>query len=280
MKNNNPSWSAEFVTIYRAAESLRPADQRICYDPYAKYFLRPKFKLNITEQRSPGAIGTVVARVRFIDDCLRKRIDEGIRQLVILGAGFDTRAYRFEQLKETDAIFELDHPATQKIKMEKVRRLFDPFPDHVAYVPIDFKSDSLEDKLEKYGYDKDLKTFFIWEGVTMYMTEKAVNKILAFVTMNSGKGSSIVFDYVFRSVVNGTYEQAYVKKMLDSRAKTDEPWIFGLEQELVEKFILDRGFDQVHHTSAESLRKAYFKGRNLNRKVFPFWGFVHAMVNE
>jgi methyltransferase (TIGR00027 family) len=133
--------------------------------------------------------------------------------LVILGAGYDTRAYRFDKLKEEVKVFEVDHPATQKVKIEKVSKALGSLPGHVVYVSVDFEKERLDKKLSESGYNKSLKTLFIWEGVTMYLTAEAVDETLAFVAGNSGKGSSIIFNYIFRSVLDGTCELEYAPKV-------------------------------------------------------------------
>src|SRR5512136_35492 len=112
MSEEKPSSSAEMVTAGRAAESMKPKDERICYDPFAQYFLGWKFTLFSksrlltkialwrAEQISPGTVGCLAGRTRYIDEYLQKCIDDGIEQLVILGAGYDSRPYRFDGLKE------------------------------------------------------------------------------------------------------------------------------------------------------------------------------------
>ena len=127
MKKEKPSPSAELVTAIRTTESMRPADEQVCYDPFAKDFLGPKFtfltKSRIltrialwnAERTDPGAVGCVASRTRYIDNYLQICIEDGIKQLVLLGAGYDSRAYRFNELADKVKVFELDHPATQKV---------------------------------------------------------------------------------------------------------------------------------------------------------------------
>ena len=126
MKKGRPSATAEGNAALRAAELLRPLDERVCYDPFAKDFLGIRFGIVVrsrlltkialwyAEQIIPGAADSLVVRTRYIDDYLEKCIDDGIEQLVILGAGYDSRAYRFKRLRGKVKVFEVDHPATQK----------------------------------------------------------------------------------------------------------------------------------------------------------------------
>ena len=229
MKRNQSSLTAEGIAMARALESSKPANEHICYDPYARRFVSAwlwvlgKATMGYATRRSPGVLEFLAARTRFIDDYLQSCITDGIRQLVILGAGFDARAYRFEQLRGQVKVFEVDHPATQRAKIEKIGKILGAPPEHVTFVPIDFGSETL-DQLFTSGYDKRLKTLFIWEGVTMYIAADAVDATLAFVAKNSGVGSSIVLDYIYRGALDGTMKENEVKSMKRWRGVTGEGW--------------------------------------------------------
>ena len=178
MKKGQASRTADLATAWRAAESEKPESERVCYDPYAKYFLGgmygilgksrllAKIAIWYSDKVGPGAFSNKVLSTRYIDDRLKVCINDGIKQLVILGAGYDTRAYRFNDLRGKVKVFEVDHPDTQRAKMEKVKRIFGAFPEHVVYVPVDFEKEKLDRRLSESGYKKDLKTLFILEAVT------------------------------------------------------------------------------------------------------------------
>ena len=102
---------------------------------------------------------------------------------------------------------------------------------------------------------------------------------LAFVVETSGEGSSVIFDYIFESVVNGTSGLEIAKKIVSYQTKCNEPWIFGIEYDSVEEFLIERGFCNVKNVTSEFLKGIYFKGKNEKRKVHPFFGHVHATVN-
>jgi len=174
MKEGKASYTAELVAIDRGVESMKPEHRRVCYDPLAVHFLSTRYRVIAKSHLltrfvywyrrgriCPGAVGEVVTRTRFIDDYLAKCIDDGIQQLVILGAGYDTRAYRTEVLKVKVRVIEVDHPDTQKVKMERLRNIFGSLPEHVVYVPIDFEKEKLDKRLFESGYDRNLKTLFI-----------------------------------------------------------------------------------------------------------------------
>jgi len=290
MKEDQASRTAEVAAAWRAAESMKPESERVCYDPLAHHFVRmplrilvrsrflTKVALSYSQRRSPGGFDCMGGRTRYIDDCLKSCIGDGIQQLVILGAGYDTRAYRFDELEGKVKVFEVDHPATQRVKMEKIKKIFGSLPEHVVYVPIDFENQKLDKRLFESGYDKNLKTLFIWEAVTMYLTPEAVEETLAFVTQNSGKGSSMVFNYIFQSVIDGTSKWEYAEKMRRARERSAEPFKFGIAEGTIDDFLSARGFHQVNNVTGQFFKDAYFKGANQNRKLCCLCGFAHATV--
>jgi methyltransferase (TIGR00027 family) len=283
MKREQSSITAQGIAAVRAVESSKPPEERICYDPLARQLVNPVFFLlaklfaGYGEWRAPGTSGFLAARTRYIDDYLQACLDSGIDQLVILGAGLDSRAYRFEQLRGGAKVFEVDHPATQQEKCRKVRKIFGELPRHVTFVPIDFNEESLE-KLFDFGYDRQCKSLFIWEGVTYYLTAEAVDSTLEFVRGNSGNGSSIIFDYVYVSALTAAHKRGEIARMQRYGRVTGEQLTFGLAEGKVEEFLIQRGYTQITNVTGEDLRRAYFAGANRNRPVAPIYAVVHATV--
>jgi methyltransferase (TIGR00027 family) len=285
MRKNQTSLTAIGIAVARAVESEKPDGERICYDPYARrlvpawmfhafgLFIRSGY----TEIRGPGVNGFLVARDRYIDDVLKQALEEGLRQLVILGAGYDSRAYRFD-LAGRVRTFEVDHPATQTHKLAKLRAIFGKVPAHVTYVPVDFNTQTLEECLLAAGYDPGLKTLLIWQGVSMYITAEAVDATLNFVLRHAAPGSAIVFDYIYRSVLEGVQQHAEVSNMRRYRFMTGEGLIFGIPEGGAESFLKERGFRQVLDMDAAGLKKTYFTGKNAARNVAGGYGIVTARV--
>lgn len=296
LENSGPgSKTAVLVAAHRFDESQKPEDERICYDPYAVHFVTPEvLELNKDPQKakamleSLGPLGTLLlgisnstrARVRYFDDFVKASVDRGLEQLVILGAGYDTRAYRIEGLndKRNIKVFEVDHPVTQETKTEKIKEIFSELPGHVTYVPVDLTTDDLGEKLLKIGYDKSKQTLFLMEGLLMYLQPKVVDGILTFIVENSAKGSCIIFDYYLQSVVDGSSEQELGRFIHDYLAKIGEPLRFGIEEGMAEEFLIERGFSQVCNVTSEDYKKAYFHGANKGREVCNLLSFVHAVV--
>lgn len=290
MHSQTPSKTARTTTAHRAYESLKPADERICYDPFAERFLgnnwNPigEFPLPravgfwLFELGAPGLNAYFAARTRYLDDVLLTNLQEGLQQLVIMGAGYDSRAYRFEQqIKGSTEVFEVDHPATQGFKLAKLKETFGSVPGHVHFVPVDFVTDTLQRRLSENGFDPSRRTLFIWEGVSYYLSAEAVDKTLAFIAASS-KGTSLVFDYTYPSVINGTYPDRGAKKWRTSVRGYGEELRFGVEAGSIGTFLAQRGFSLVEAVNHELLKQRYFKGVNESRRIIPVIDLVHARV--
>lgn len=285
MRKNRSSLTASGIALARAVESEKTAGERICYDPYARQFI-PSWmyhllgffiKVGYAELRGPGVNGYLVARERYIDDVLQKFVDEGIQQLVILGAGYDSRAYRFD-LPGGVKTFEVDHPLTQADKLEKAQRIFGRTPENVTYVSVDFNTQQLSERLLSSGYDPGLISLFIWQGVTMYLGAEGVANTLTFIVKNAAPGSAIVFDYVYQAVLDGIQKHNEISNMNRYRFMTGEGLTFGIPEGTVGAFLRRYGFHQVKDVTSEELKAAYFTGKNASRKVMGGYGIVIGKI--
>ena len=284
MRQNQSSLTAAGIAVVRAIESEKPADERICYDPFARQLIPAWMyhtfgffiKAGYAERRGPGVNGFLVARDRYVDDVLQNFLDENIQQLVILGAGYDSRAYRFDL--KGQKVFEIDHPATQADKLAKLQIVFGKVPEHVVFVPVDFDTQTLEECLLGSGYDSKQKTLFIWQGVTMYLTSDAVDATLNFVVKHSGQGSAIIFDYLYQAVLEGIRRQSEVENMRRYRFMTGEGLTFGIPEGTIAIFLKERGFRQAKDVNVDNLKAAYFTGKNAGRAVVGGYGIVIGQV--
>ena len=240
-----------------------------------EYVAKHRDEANASAENNTGSI---VARVRYFDDFVKKSIEEGLEQLVIFGAGYDTRAYRIEELKEKVKVFEVDHPDTQRFKIEKIKEILGSIPDHVVYVPVDFETQTLSEELFSKGYNRSLKTLFIMEGLLMYITPKAVAETLTFIAENSGKGSAIIFDYFPESVVDGTNKLEIAQDIRNFAIQQGEPLQFGIKEGKLDEFLSTFGFSNIQNVTPKDYKKAYFHGKNENRNVCKLVYFAHAVV--
>ncbi len=271
MRKNQSSLTAAGIAISRAIESEKPEDERICYDPYARHFapgwlyaLTSFFvKTGYAEWRGPGVMGFLAARERYIDDILREKLADGLEQLIILGAGYDSRAYRFNGLIEHVKVFEVDHPATQADKCGKLIRVLDKLPSHVIYVPIDFNTQPLDECLLDSGFSGKLKTLFIWQGVSMYLSPEAVDATLRFITNHSAHGSALIFDYIERQALEGNQRPHEVVNMRRYRFMSGEDITYSIDRSKIESFLIDRGFSSVNNQTKWGVKEHLFHREKL-----------------
>ena len=196
------STTAESVCALRAAGAKHPDPKVRNPDYLAEQLVGEAFWRTSPLRTDPSrakhnpVFFYVNARTHHIDALLVEALTQGATQVVNLGAGFDSRAYRFRERFPQARFFELDLPATIAAKRERVVKIFGAVPDRVALVATDFTSRPLDQVLRDAGYDRAQRTFFIWEGVTMYLPEAANLSTLRFIKSGSTPGSSVVYDYV------------------------------------------------------------------------------------
>jgi len=272
----------------RAVETYRPADERLYEDRVALDLLPPVWQAFIRPMRSaivrrpllwlrdrqfPGVIGNLVCRTRFIDDVLKEALTEGVEQVVILGAGFDTRAYRIDGMAAVDA-FEVDHPDAQATKRDRLEAVFGAVPSHVTLVPVDFDLQSLEAALDGAGFDPGQETLFVWEGVTQYITEAAVDSTLRTVAETTG-GGRLVFTYVEERILEGSGLTAVDEAILEMVERQGNPWVTGFDPGQIGPFLAARGLDVQVDVGAEDYRRRYLEP--IDREMRLFEG-EHAVV--
>lgn len=288
MSERDPRKMALQIAGVRASETHLPEGERVFVDPYAERFLPTETRerlrdlasvrtsIAMYEKMMPGVNGAIVARIRFIDEVLLECIATGFGQAVIVGAGYDTRAYRFESVKQHLEVFEVDHPVTQQFKKEKIIEIFESLPEHVKYVPVNFGVDRMDQKLLENGYNPRLKTLFIVEGLLMYIPPPAVDGLLAFIVNVSGPGSALVADYFSTAVVDGTSPLKEAKVLREFVESEGASLQFGIEEGEAEAFFQQRGFDSITVASSASCKEKYFKAGSMGRKVSPMFNYLFA----
>jgi methyltransferase (TIGR00027 family) len=203
-------------------------------------------------------------RTKFVDEHLLKAVEAGAVQVVNLGAGFDSRAYRFEDALRDVKVFELDYPPTQAHKRRRVAQVIGPPPCNVIYAPIDFSRQDLGSVLQSVGYEDDRRTFFIWEGVTMYISEDAVLDVLRYIANNAPSGSAVAFDYFPRSRLDKVPRLSEAERATQNELKDlGEPWIFGIPDGMAPQFVKGAGLDLVENLawmSFEAVQRYFTAG--------------------
>jgi methyltransferase (TIGR00027 family) len=293
MKEGQASRTAEYMALFRALETMRSADLRLCEDRFAMAFLRPRLRLVVglsrlrlagtlirayIDHRWPGARTSAVARTRFIDDVAEAALNSGIEQVVILGAGFDARAYRIAAMTGV-TVFEVDHPSTSAAKRTIVETALASIPRHVRFVPIDFNSQPLSSEMEAAGYDRHRRTLFIWEGVTNYLTEDAVDATLRWCA-RAGGGTKVVFTYIHRRVLETPEAFHGTRKLFTTLHAASERWTFGLDPSRLSAFLAERGLRLDEDVSASDYRGRYFGRAATRMQGYEFYRIAVAHVPD
>jgi methyltransferase (TIGR00027 family) len=234
----------------------------------------------IAERVLPGSYWFEIARVKHMDGLLRKEIVAGTQQVVILGAGFDSRAYRFAERLAGTPTFEVDHPVTASVKRERVRDIFGSLPRHVRYVDADLAvRGQLEERLAAASYRCELRTFVIWSGVTPYIPAAGVDDTLRWFARNAAPGSSIVFDYAYREAVDGEGFFHGAPQLRLRVAEAGEPLRFGVPRGGMAPFLETRGLELVSDLGPELLERRYLVRRErLAGRPYGFVAIAHARV--
>ena len=280
MKEGQPSRTAQTVAFARAIESLRPCEERLFEDPYAVRFLGKdglwmlrllrgtvsrRAVLYCIDQIGPGLLPYAVARTAFIDEALAAALRRGILQVVILGAGYDTRALRTPGI-ETAVVYEVDHPDTQAVKRARLGAELEAIQGRVCFVGVDFDRQDLGERLRSAGFRFDWPAFVIWEGVTHYLPEEAVDATLrTLATMN--RGSELVFTYMDRALIEGTRSFPGGRRLLFAVRLLGEPFRFGLAPAEAPGFLRDRGFELLEDIGGDGFSARYFTPLDRNDRA-------------
>ncbi len=292
MKDHTASRTAEYMALFRALESARWSRHRLFNDRLAYHFLSSSYRSAVLFSRMPmiglmvpryidmkwpGARTSGIGRTRLIDDTLVDAINEGgFGQVVILGAGFDSRAYRIPGIERTK-VFEVDHPSTSAKKRSDIERVLGRIPSHVRFVSIDFNKQSLKEALMTTDLDPKEKTFFIWEGVTNYLTSEAVGATFDLVS-NSAPGSKIVFTYVHSDVISEPSSFSGTNTVTRTLRDVGEEWTFGLDPDEVPSYLLVHGLKLLSDMGSVEYRSRYMGENRRNVRGYEFYRVALAEV--
>lgn len=200
----------------------------------------------------------VAARARLAEDALAAAVERGVRQLVVLGAGLDTFAYRnpFVNLR----VFEVDHPATQAWKRDLLSQAGIAAPDSLAYVAIDFHRETLVEGLASAGFDAGQQSFFTWLGVAPYLEKDAIWSTLAFIGGLPG-GAQVVFDYPDPPDSLTPELRAYHEQVAARVAAVGEPWVSSFEPAELHPKLLALGFTEIEDLGPRQIAARFLPAR-------------------
>jgi methyltransferase (TIGR00027 family) len=275
MKPDKASRTAQYMALFRALETTRPASNRLFTDNYAIQFLDPGLKMAVKlsrigifrdylyrniHRRIPGALSSGTARTKLIDHLLLCTVDEDIEQVVILGAGFDTRAMRLDRIKQLPVI-EIDHPNTAALKKTALQQGGKTLPANVAYWQIDFNKESLDELAARHHLDFNKVTTVIWEGVTNYLDAAAIDNTFKFISRFK-TGSFVIFTYVHNDILTAPSKFIGGEKLLNDLKAIDEQWTWGLLPEQIPGFLQRFNLQVIEDTGAADYRERYMPERS------------------
>ena len=258
------------MALFRALETTYTEKDKLFDDPYAIEFLDRELRLAVRassvpflrkfvvqriKRKIPGAFSSGLARTKYIDDLLEDSIKAGIKQVLILGAGFDTRAQRLPWLKSLHVI-EIDHPNTSDFKKEIFKKQIGELPSNVKYYQVDFNEQSLEQLALKHNFDFSIPTAIIWEGVTNYLTAGAIDQTFSFMSKYA-KGTFVIFTYVHKQVLDNPELFFGAEKLLRDLGRIEEHWTFGFRPEDLDTYLKKFGLTIIEDLGATEYRQQY-----------------------
>lgn len=283
MEKDQPSRTSEAAAVHRAVHQLIDDEPKILLDPVAQRIVEMPKDIHYVEASKPvfkQLRSRLVMRSRYAEDCLADAVAQrAIHQYLILGAGLDTFAFRQPSWARWIRIFEVDHPATQRDKRERLERARLRAPSNLRFAPLDFETMSLSDGLNACGFDFDSRTFCSWLGVTHYLTEEAIDRTLE-VVRGLPKGSEIVFEYAIALELLSREEQEQIAEA-ELRKKTmgiNEPTLTRFTPSQVQAKLRQIGFSEAIDLSTEDAHERYFKGRQDGLAADPAAHLMRAIV--
>ncbi len=267
MRSGQPSRTALGTARLRAVHQVLEHG-RIFSDPLALRILGIDAQTLLddaeTNEAKRGLRLFIAVRARFAEDALAHAVAEGVRQLVVLGAGLDTYAYR-TAFADRLRIFEVDHPTTQAWKRERLAAAAIRVPELVTFAPVDFEHESLAEGLAAAGFDPARRTFFSWLGVVPYLTESAVQATLAFIGGLSD-GGTVVFDYSNpTSSIEDDRARAAHESLARRVAAAGEVLKCHFETESLHAKLGECGFAEIEDLGPAEIAARYFGGRGHRR---------------
>ncbi|WP_119068546.1 class I SAM-dependent methyltransferase [Aggregatilinea lenta] len=272
--DDQPSASAFNVALCRAIAAFEPREEIKGPDHLAEIFLpevsrqslrnlaiRPVVMQKVNAF-SPGAYEFFMARTAYMDGVVERALRENVPQIVFLGAGYDTRTYRFCHLIRDTRIFEVDTLATQEAKRAALEQAQVAIPDQLSFLAVDFTRDDLLARLTSAGFAEGLRTLYVWEGVTYYLPPDTVDAMFAFMRAHAPAGSLVCFDYMFAaSELEGRFGAQQAR---DAMLATygSEPLYFDLAPDQLEAFLAARGYAVVEHLTAPDMQRRYLTLRD------------------
>lgn len=281
------SSTAELVAMFRAGEYTFPAEERIYSDPFAhlfisdrryRFLLRHRRLLRLVgrrnERRHSGVVGVALLRCRYAQDALSSARAEGVSQLVVIGAGYDSTAAMTPAAAEL-AIYELDLRATQARKRAILETQMPDALERSTLVPCDLRRETVSSVLARTDFDPQRPAVFNWLGVTMFIPPQAIDFTMRDLASVAAPGSRLVFDYMEASVIDGTTSSVAAKRVAADVEARGEAFRFGLRHGEAGEWLSQFGFEVRDQGVCADVLARYFPD-GAHRSAAEFMGLVLA----
>jgi methyltransferase (TIGR00027 family) len=271
-----PSETALFAALRRALANKEYNNEKFGPDYLAEIFLPAHYKFFLRFKKirentknklagfMPGLSEYIIARTAFFDGLFMNSLKSKIPQIVLLGAGYDSRAYRFAKSNRGTKIYELDAIPTQNRKIRCLKAAHVSIPVEIQYVPINFVNESLSSVLEKAGYRNQERTLFLLEGVSYYLDLDSVNETLGFVSRSSHRDSVIAYDCTISVSKEDTSRCYGANEFMESMKEhhENEELAFSIKDGEIESFLAGRNLRITEYMDNEAIEQKYLMDDN------------------
>ena len=265
------SRTAEFTCLIRAQSNSEKRAQYksddylslVIMNSFSKLLIRiPPVRSFFLKRIYPsGMYEYVISRTKLIDFEFKKALQDGVEQILIFGAGFDSRGIRFQDISKTARVFEMDVPVTQTAKIKRYKEKGIKIPENLIFVSIDFDRQSIPERLAESGFEKNRKSLFILEGLTMYLQPESVDKTFRIIQDFAGAGSRVVFDHIYSSVLRKENLYEGEKELYRSVSKNNEGLCFGIEKGSINEFLSGYDFKALSILNSNALENMFFRDK-------------------
>jgi methyltransferase (TIGR00027 family) len=268
MEENQPSRTAQGAAMLRAAHQLLD-NPPVFADPLALRIIGHEAEAELRNHQDAlqadrprrGLRAFIAARSRFSEDTLAEAVARGVRQYVLLGAGLDTFAYRAAKTFPGLSVFEVDHPATQGWKRQRLTETGIAVPDVLTFAPVNFETETLAHGLARAGFDATKPAVFAWLGVVPYLTHDAIMATLRFIA-GLAKGTAVIFDYGEPAGIRHEASRAAHEEMAARVAASGEPFRSFFTPEDIMRDVAAAGFSEIEDFDSRTLNARYFRDRS------------------
>jgi methyltransferase (TIGR00027 family) len=257
-----------------ALQLTSPALRQVCQNRFFQWILRRKF---ISETFRPIS-AQVLSRAKYVEEKLEQAVSKGISQYVIIGAGFDSFCLRRPNFSADLRIYEVDHPATQRIKRKRLMEILDSSPKAVEFIAVDLEKQTISDVLSGSPFSKDEKAFFSWLGTVPYLSEDAVFAVLRDLACFAAGKSEIVFDYLIPTSKMTLEDRQALGRGMRIIERWGEPVKSFFDPDAFPDEVSHLGYRIFENQSPDELNKMYFLDRLDNLVAHSAAYIVHAAI--